>query len=238
MESIEIEEFSIKDISTSLNIPKESARRKILELENEGVIKKFKKKMIIDKSKFYYSKPEDSIKRISRFLSNFSEMCRDEKVLSQQMTSKDLELVIKKNFSYIWKIYYELQIPMMITYKNFFKDLETFHIFAVCVVNQHLHVKNISKDLMGREEFLKNIFANTEIQGINAMSIADITGIPRATVVRKLKELTEKKILSIDNKKHYKLTGNSVDQLVPLQKEVINKLSIFSTKIFNLVINF
>jgi predicted transcriptional regulator len=236
MESIEIEEFSIKDISTSLNIPKESARRKILELENEGVIKKFKKKMIIDKSKFYYSKPEDSIKRISRFLSNFSEMCRDEKVLSQQMTSKDLELVIKKNFSYIWKIYYELQIPMMITYKNFFKDLETFHIFAVCVVNQHLHVKNISKDLMGREEFLKNISANTEIQGINAMSIADITGIPRATVVRKLKKLVKQKNLTIDDKKHYRLTGDLIKKLLPTQREVLIRLANFSTRVFNIAI--
>ena len=236
MESIEIEEFSIKDISISLNIPKETARRKILELENEGVIKKFKKKMIIDKSKFYYSKPEDSIKRISRFLSNLSEMCRDEKVLSQQMTSEDLELVIKENFSYIWKIYYELQIPMMIANKIFFKDLETFHIFGICVVNQHLYAKKISKDLMGRVDFFKSIFTNTKMQGINAMSIADITGIPRANVIRKLRKLVKQKHLTIDAKKHYKLTGDFIKKLLPAQKNVLIRLANFSTRVFNIAI--
>ena len=40
------------------------------------------------------------------------------------------------------------------------------------------------------------------MQGVNAMSISDITGIPRATVVRKLKVLVKNNILSIDDKKH------------------------------------
>ena len=166
--------------------------------------------MIIDKSKFYYSKPEDSIKRISRFLSNLSEMCRDEKVLSQQMTSEDLELVIKENFSYIWKIYYELQIPMMIANKIFFKDLETFHIFGICVVNQHLYAKK--------------------------MSIADITGIPRANVIRKLRKLVKQKHLTIDAKKHYKLTGDFIKKLLPAQKNVLIRLANFSTRVFNIAI--
>ena len=39
-DTVEIEKFSISEISNNLNIPKESARRKIIELENLGVIKK------------------------------------------------------------------------------------------------------------------------------------------------------------------------------------------------------
>ena len=41
---LEIEKFNITEISTNLNIPKESARRKIVELEKNGVIKRNKKK--------------------------------------------------------------------------------------------------------------------------------------------------------------------------------------------------
>ena len=41
---VEIGKFNISEISTELNIPKESARRKINELEALGVIKKIKKK--------------------------------------------------------------------------------------------------------------------------------------------------------------------------------------------------
>ena len=43
-ETVEIEKFSIAEISEALNIPKESTRRKLLELENEGAIRKIKKK--------------------------------------------------------------------------------------------------------------------------------------------------------------------------------------------------
>jgi len=235
-DTVEIERFDIAEISKTLSIPKESTRRKVLELQNLGVIKKTKKKIVIDRSKFYYSKPIDSIKRVSRFLATLSELCKDEKILSKNITSKELELVIKDNFSYIWKIYYELQIPMMIGYKKIFEDIETFHIFGICVVNEHLHARKISKNYMNRDEFLKSIFTANKMQGINAMSISDITSMPRATVIRKLKKLINKKILTIDVKKQYKITGGFASKLKPLQKNVFVKLADFSTKVFNLVV--
>ena len=39
------------------------------------------------------------------------------------------------------------------------------------------------------------------------MSISDITGIPRATVIRKLNKLIKENFLKIDIKKHYSSTG-------------------------------
>ena len=233
-ETVEIEKYTITEISKALNIPKESTRRKVLELEKMGAIRKFKKKIIIDRSKYYHSKPVDSIKRITRFLSILSEMSIDSKILPKKLSSAELEIIIKDNFSYIWKLYYELQIPMMISYKKIFKDLETFHIFATCVVNQHLYVKKISKDNMKRDIFIESTYTAKMMQGLNAMSISDITGIPRATVIRKLRKLVKKKILIIDIKKHYRLTGNFVKKLKPMQKDILIKLSSFSSKIFNL----
>ena len=73
-------------------------------------------------------------------------------------------------------------------------------------------------------------------QGINAMSISDITGIPRATVIRKLKILVKQKHLSINEKKHYKLTGKFIKKLNPLQNDVLDKLADFSVKTYNLEI--
>ena len=233
---VEIEKFTVAEISRLLDIPKETTRRKLLELENEDAIKEIKKKLILDRSKFFKSKPIESIKRISRFLSMLSEMCVEEKILSNKISSKELELVIKDNFSYIWKIYYEVQIPMLIGYKKIFEDIETFHIFGVCVVNEHIYARKISESHMNRDKFLKSIFTVNKVQGINAMSISDITSIPRATVIRKLKKLVNQKILTINDKKHYKLTGSFANKLKPLQKNVFVKLADFSTKIFNLVI--
>ena len=232
--TVEIEKFNISEISTALDIPKESTRRKVIELENEGIIKKLKNRIVIDRSKFSYTKPKDSIKRMSRFLAALSEICESENVLLKNIPSEKIEIIIKKNFSYIWKIYYELQIPMMINYKKIFNDLETFHIFGTCIVNQHLYARKLSVDYMNRESFLKSIYTAPTMQGLNAMSISDITGIPRATVIRKLKRLVKLKNLSIDNKKHYRLTGGFIKLLMPIQKIVIAKLAYFSTQVFNL----
>ena len=235
-DTVEIGKFSIVEISEALNIPKETTRRKLIELENESAIRKTKNKIIIDRSKFYFSKPTASVKRISRFLSTLSEMSKSENVLLNKISSAELELVIKKNFSYVWKTYYELQIPMLINYKRIFKDIEAFHIYATCVVNEHLYVKKLSKDYMNRDDFIKTIFTSSRMQGINAMSISDITGIPRATVIRKLEELVKQKKLIINLKKHYKLGNEFTNTLKPLQKDVLVKLAEFSANIFNLSI--
>ena len=231
-----IEQYSMMEISNLLNIPKESVRRKLQELEEIGVINKSKNIITIDRSKFYFSQPVDSIKRIGRFLSVLSELLKNENILQKKITSEKLEIIIKNNFSYIWKLYYELQIPMMINYKKIFKDLETFHIFVTCIVNQHLFTRKISGDNVKRDIFIEKMSSAKMNQGINAMSISDITGIPRATVIRKLKILVKQKHLSINEKKHYKLTGKFIKKLNPLQNDVLDKLADFSVKTYNLEI--
>ena len=83
-DKIEIESFNLIDISKKLNIPKESARRKIIELEKSKIILRLKKKLIIDRSAFQYQRPIKSIVRISSFLSNFSEILFKEKILKKR----------------------------------------------------------------------------------------------------------------------------------------------------------
>ena len=232
-DTIEIEKFNIIEISTNLNIPKETVRRKILELEKNGVIKRFKKKIIIDRLAFPFIKPIKSIVRMSRFLSLLSEMLVKEKILEKKFSTIELEENIKFNFTYVWKIFYELQIPMLLKYNNFFEDLETFHIFGTCVQNQHLNQSD-KTSTVNRIKFLSYNLLDLGMQGLNAMSISDITGIPRATVVRKLKKLIKKNYLSINDKKHYRLTNIIVKKLAPTQKIILDQLSDFSTKIYNL----
>ena len=82
--TVEINEFNVTEISKALNIPKESARRKINELEDIGVIKKTKKNIIIDRSSYGQVKPVDTIKRISRFLASLTNLCLDKKILKKK----------------------------------------------------------------------------------------------------------------------------------------------------------
>ncbi len=233
--SVEIEKFSVIEISKELNIPKESARRKIIELENEGVIKRYKKKIIIERSAHPYSKPEKTVLRISRFLSMFSKILKENKAIDNDFSTDQIEKNIKKNFSYIWKLYYEMQIPMILNYKKIFGDIETFHIYGSCVVNQHLYTQETNNN-MNRAEFLDSIITTKSRQGLNAMSISEITGIPRATVVRKLKKLVKSKSLFVDEKKHYKLTSVFIKKLIPVQKNLFIQLANFTTKVINTAI--
>jgi len=236
-DTVEIEKFNVIEVANAINIPKESARRKILELEKSGVIRIFKKKFIIDRSAYPFIKPVKSIRRMSRFLALFAKIAVKEKILQEKLTSENLEIIIKDNFSYVWKLFYELQIPMMVNYKKVFGDIESFHIFGTCVANQHyLYSKKLNMVNENRKKFIYGSFTDKEIQGINAMSISDITGIPRATVVRKLKRLIKINCLTIDDKKHYKLTGSFVKNLMPIQNAVLNQLADFSTRIFNIAI--
>jgi hypothetical protein len=233
-DTVEIEKFNIKELSINLKIPKESARRKVLELQRDGILKKKKQKIILDRSAYAHTKPTNSIRRISRFLATLSKVLLEEKILQKKIESEDLEKILKKNFSYFWKLYYEFQIPMMLGYKNFFGDIESAHIWAICVVNQHLFIQK-KNDTIKRSVFFEYLYSN-ETQGINAMSISDITGIPRATVVRKLKKMLKLKNLKIDSKKHYTLTENFLKKLIPIQHITLVRLADFSAKVYNLVL--
>ena len=66
------------------------------------------------------------------------------------------------------------------------------------------------------------------------MSISDITGMPRATVIRKLNKLIKEKFLKIDSKKHYSATGIHQKKILDVQKNTLNNLSKFSARIYNL----
>ena len=64
---VEIKSINVMKISKSLNIPKETTRRKINELEELSVIKKMNKKIIIDRNTWPNIKPIETIQRMARF---------------------------------------------------------------------------------------------------------------------------------------------------------------------------
>ena len=74
-----------------------------------------------------------------------------------------------------------------------------------------------------------------EFIGINAMSISDISGIPRATVIRKLNKLVKGNFLIIDSKKHYSTNrGVHKKKLLVVQNNTFINLSKFAARIYNL----
>mgnify|MGYP003956575237 CR=1 FL=1 len=245
LKKIELGKFNIIDISKELKISRETTRRKIEELERDDIIKKSNSEIVVQ-TKFYNEKfimdHKDFRKSICIFASKFSVILSENKIIKEKISSDLIEKFVSENFSYAWKAFFEMLLPISIGWKDIFQDLETWHIYGTVLVNQNYEIQKILKSknikIKNRKDFLKvhsKIKANT---GINAMSISTLTGIPRATVIRKLNKLIKKKYLIIDSKKLYSVkVKNSKDGFINKQTSVnIERLSIFLTKIINLTI--
>ena len=233
---VEVVTINIMEISNSLNIPKETTRRKINELEESGAIKRINKKFIIDRNTWPSIKPDKTLTRISRFLSIISKMIFDMGLISEKISSENIMKISKEYFSFVWKLYYEMQMPMLLAYKKIYGDLESFHVHAICLTNHALNSKKNNNSEMSKEFYLEKYFFSDhkEFSGINAMSISDITGIPRATVIRKLNKLVKEKFLKIDIKKHYSASGFHQKKILKVQKETFDNLSNLASRIYNL----
>ena len=72
--------------------------------------------------------------------------------------------------------------------------------------------------------------------GVSAMSISDMTEIPRATVIRKCKYLIKNDFLKLNDKKQYILSGLNVTKVLPYQREIFRYKAKFLRKMINLLI--
>jgi len=233
---VEIKQLNVMELSKALNIPKETARRKVNELVKLGVIKRINKKIIIDRNTWPSIKPEETIKRMSRFLSTISKLCFNERVISESISTENIMKTSKEYFSFVWQLYYEMQMPMLLAFKKVYGDLETFHVHGICISNHALNSKKNDNSEMSKEFYIEKYFFGDkkDFSGINAMSISDITGIPRATVIRKLNKLIREKFLTMDDKKHYSASGFHQKKILDVQKNTFDNLAKFTARIYNL----
>ena len=239
---LQIEKFSITELCEKLDLPKETVRRKVLELEKEGVITRNKKKVVIDRKAFDFVKPEQQIKFSSKYIYLVSLALNKDKIYSKKLEQKNIENIIKKKFTLSWRWFYRMQIPLVIGYHKFFKDLTTFHIWGTICMNQVLNVtkklisnhKKPSLDYFATNNILiENLGSNI---GISAMSISEMTKIPRATIIRKCKYLINEDLIKINEKKQYVLSSLNFKKILPYQSEVFKYKAKFIRKILNLLV--
>ena len=223
--SIEIPKINISDISDDLKIPKESVRRKVQELEKKGVIKKNKKKIFVDRSAFVTVKAEKTLKEFSILVSKFSEVLKKEKMVGKSFEVEEISNSIKKNFSFCWYQFYKYLFIFTNRWRVSGNDLECLTIAFVVILNT---VDNISfkTTSMTRKNFQK-LHSEIDQIGINAMSISEITGIPRPTVVRKLRYLIKNNFLHINEKKRimFKVTKKTLKKMSKVQDMNMKSLS-------------
>ena len=231
--SIEIPKINISDISNDLKIPKESVRRKLQELEKKGIIKKTGKKIFVDRSAFTTAKAEQTLKELSILISKFNEILVEEKVTNIIFNTNEISESIKTNFSFCWYQFYKFLFIFTTRCRNNVADLETLAIGFVVLLNTVDNKSFRIKDL-NRKKYFKLSQGSDDI-GVNAMSLSDITGIPRPTVVRKLKYLIKNNFLHINEKKLITLNirGTTLKKTNELQDLNMKNLSNFLYRVFN-----
>ncbi|MDC1181490.1 MarR family transcriptional regulator [Candidatus Pelagibacter sp.] len=230
--SLEIPKINISDISNELKIPKESVRRKVQELEIKGIIKRTGKKIFLDRSAFETAKADKTLRDFSLLVNKFSEVLTEEKMTKKVFDKDKIEKSIKDNFSFCWYQFYKF----LFIFTNRWRpvaDLETLAIGFVIVLNT-VNNKSLRVKDLNRTTYHKLAQGADDI-GVNTMSLSDITGIPRPTVVRKVKFLIQNKYLHINEKKliSFNLKGKTLKHMTELQDLNMKSLSNFLYRIFN-----
>jgi predicted DNA-binding transcriptional regulator len=233
--SLEIEKINISDISKDLQIPKESVRRKVEELEKKGVIKKTKKKIFISMNAFSPDRVNQGIKEVSTLLHEFNKLLKKENEINKTFEVKEIITSIKKNYSFCWYQFYKFLFIFTNRWRKSVGDLETFCVGIVVMLNAVERQSFRVKDLNVKQFQGSLSLGELKDRGVNAMSLSEITGIPRPTVVRKLKYLIDNDYLSIDEKKllEVNIKGKAFKISKDLQDKNILSISNFTYRVFN-----
>ena len=243
---IDLPDISLSEISNNLKIPKETIRRKLIELEKKKIITRNGQKIILAKLALSLQKPTTSIKTLSIFFEKLSILLSAQDWFGPSIGREEVELYFKKYYTIFWNHYFKLQIPFLIRWKTVFGDLESWVIWANMGMNQSLNLEKISKNFnreinlfgqKGENLYLNNVQRNEPKQGVNASSIAQISGIPRATVLRKLKRLTKEKVIRRNSKLEYVLNNQGKLNKKIQANYLINQkyIALFVNDIFNLI---
>ena len=236
----------ISSIVKITGIPKETVRRKIKNLLDEGFLTEDKK------NKGYYwnplSKKYENYKFIDYNTKNLSKFIY--KVVNLLQINLDAEAVeneIRSQFSFYWYHYLSTQLDWLKLWQLKLKDNDlllialqtTIPTFQYIVKNQgKIKIDDVFK-------VIKNFNEKDKIQNcsVSATSVSKITGIPRATCIRKLDKLVNLDFLAREKKTkryvlHQAFDGRTKDILFRENVSfTIKNLSKYVTIIINSLIH-
>ena len=232
--------FKINEISKAISIPRETLRRKKIKLiKNKFIILNKKKKSLrINTSLINEKILAPQLKISSKMLSNYCIFFSN-----KGFFNKDLDLVsfkndIEKKFTLYLPIFLNFQISYFTNWRKFM-DMECLYIAILCCLNTTTQLKrksNNSNEIFDSKEIFTQIFKLSNKFGLSSTSIADITKIPRTTVLRKLAKLEKLHILKKDKFKRYEtqdlINGSDYSKktIYPLIQNTIRLLGVLISK--------
>ena len=240
---VAIDKINLIGISLELEIPKETVRRKINFLQKKGVIIRKGKSIFINQTAFSIQKPTSALAWLANYLEKNSIVLSKNTWFGRPFEKIEIENFIKKYFTICWEHFFRLQIPFLVRHRALFGDLETWNVWGSIGISQYIDFTKILKNEVtdntpkNYQDLLYRFLTHKIKIGINATSISEISQIPRATVIRKLKVLLKKKFIRKNEKMEYFLT-NTLSNLKSFEKVYAlnqKKQSLFVTIIFDLM---
>jgi len=205
-----IDKINLIEIAKELNIPKETIRRKVNFLQNQNIIFRKGKAIYFNNVISRIQRPANSKKMMSNFLEKTGQILSKETWFGKSYTKEEIEQFIDRYFTICWQHWFRMQIPFLVRHRTFFGDLETWNVWGAIGISQFTdyskQVKNrIVEDPRTYADLYLHLLRHTPKNGINASSISEISKIPRATVIRKLRYLLKQKLIVKNKKLEYML---------------------------------
>ena len=205
-----IDKINLIEISKDLNIPKETIRRKVNFLQEQNIIFRKGKSIYFNRKLTDAQRPANSKKIMSVFLEKSGLILAKEDWFGRAFKRDEIENFIDKHFTICWQHWFRLQIPFLVRHRTFYGDLETWNVWGSIGISQfadyNKQIQNgVIEDPRSYADLYLHLLRHTPKNGINASSIAEISNIPRATVIRKLKTLLKQKLIMKNKKLEYML---------------------------------
>ena len=173
-------------------IPKETVRRKIRNLMESGFLEKDKKNKsyiwnLTEKEKVdFFEIIEDETRNLSNFISKIV------KDLGMKPNTKLVEDEIRSQFSFYWYHYLSCQLEWLKFWQIKLKDNDLL-LIALQATIPTLHYIDKTEKAVNIDDVFKIIGHINKDEcnncAISATSVSEVTGIPRATAIRKLDKL-------------------------------------------------
>ncbi len=195
-----IENSTIIEVAKKTNLPKETARRKIKELMNQKVLGKIKTNIVWLPSDGYKKTYNEIINEEIKQLAKLTKYVTNK--INLNLSTEEIQIEYKKKFSFYWFHYLDLELKWMKLWKFQMKDLEIVMIFMQIATLLSSRVdQGVSHDkLFSNPDIIKEPQKKKLNVSISATSLSDITGIPRATCIRKLNQMASRKMITQDKK--------------------------------------
>ena len=209
------------ELSRELLIPRETIRRKLEDLKKENFIDMVDGNIDINRKSFEIKDLDTIINKYSKCLNIIVDNLSNDKTITKKSITEDYLL---NNFSKCWINLMSMMIELSLIWRKFLKSMENWFIFGTCGLNQMYNLKDSKnfRDLHpdNTENFFLNLTREETSRGLNPTTISDLTGIPRQTVIRNLKNLTKSKALEKDTRRNLFYVPKNTSQ----QKSIVETL--------------